>query len=358
MRKLVFVALAATALSAQTPSADDPQAKPVAAQNDPATNNGKESEDDGRIVGGEPAPAGTAKWQVEFFWAKDYDEAAKKKDAIRKPNDPNKIFIADRAEHDLDHKCGGSYIGGGWIVTAAHCFTVAATDTKKPFDTLRLDELAVRMGTQNISDGSGAVFTIDALVVHAGYMQNKIKKHDIALVHVRDDGKIARLGGLLAEIPQQKSTDKPIYDRDELLVTGWGWQGQRNEKTAMRRDTQGNLQKYPGELQQLKISYVAMADCAALPGLKSVSDANYAICAGYIPKPGEEGKDSCTGDSGGPLSRFTGGKRVLVGIVSVGVGCAIRGKPGIYTRVSAYDKWIAAAKAPKHIGKVTLLAHK
>jgi secreted trypsin-like serine protease len=355
MRKILFLALAATALSAQTLPADQPQPPSTA---DPAAGNGEDEEDDGRIVGGEPAPDGSAKWQVEFFWAKDYDEAAKIKDAKRKDTDANKIFIADRAEHDLDHKCGGSYIGDGWIVTAAHCFTVAATDPKKPFDTLRLDELNVRMGTQNISDGSGAIFTIDALVVHAGYLRNKVKLHDIALVHVRDEGKIAKLGGALEAIPLQKSTDKPIYDRDDLLVTGWGWQGQRNANTATRRDSQGNLQKYPGDLQQLMISYVAMADCAKNDALKPVSNQAFAICAGYIPKKGEAGKDSCTGDSGGPLSRFTGGKRVLVGIVSLGVGCAIRGLPGIYTRVSAYDKWITAAKAPKHIGKVTLFPHK
>lgn len=48
----------------------------------------------------------------------------------------------------------------------------------------------------------------------------------------------------------------------------------------------------------------------------------------------DNGKDSCTGDSGGPL--FYNG--VLVGITSWGLGCARY--PGVYARVSAAYGWI------------------
>jgi secreted trypsin-like serine protease len=358
MRKIMFLALAATALSAQTPPADDPPASPAANQSGAVVNNDDDQDDGGRIVGGEPAPPGSAKWQVEIFWKPDYTPDEKIKDAAKLKTDATKIFIEDREAHDLAHKCGGSYIGDGWIVTAAHCFTLASTTPGKPFDTLRLNERFIRMGTQNIADGTGAEFSIDALVIHGGYLRNGIQQHDIALIHVRDEGKIAKLGSALAAIPQQKPTDKPLYNEDELLVTGWGWQGQRNEDTLRRRDSQLKLQEYPADLQQLKILYQPMANCAKVPKMKAVSIATFAICAGYRPKTGEQGKDSCTGDSGGPLTRFTGGKRVLVGIVSVGVGCAIAGQPAVYTRVSAYEKWIAAAKATAHIGKITTLAHR
>lgn len=51
--------------------------------------------------------------------------------------------------------------------------------------------------------------------------------------------------------------------------------------------------------------------------------------------------DTCQGDSGGPLLMFTS-NRVWqqVGITSNGDGCAQPGKPGVYTRVSAYQSWI------------------
>jgi secreted trypsin-like serine protease len=53
--------------------------------------------------------------------------------------------------------------------------------------------------------------------------------------------------------------------------------------------------------------------------------------------------DTCEGDSGGPLEiKLYGQKKLipfLVGVTSLGIGCAI-GNPGVYTRVSSYIDWI------------------
>ena len=61
---------------------------------------------------------------------------------------------------------------------------------------------------------------------------------------------------------------------------------------------------------------------------------------------GEAGHDSCQGDSGGPLTCGEGQDKVLCGIVSWGRGCALRGYPGVYAKVSAYIDWIKGIVEP------------
>jgi hypothetical protein len=52
------------------------------------------------------------------------------------------------------------------------------------------------------------------------------------------------------------------------------------------------------------------------------------------------GEDSCQGDSGGPVIAGEGAAARLMGLVSYGEGCGREGIPGVYTRVSAFAKWI------------------
>lgn len=65
------------------------------------------------------------------------------------------------------------------------------------------------------------------------------------------------------------------------------------------------------------------------------------VCAGFT----KGGKDSCGGDSGGPLMLPLRGKNGTfafhqIGIVSWGKGCAQPKQPGIYTNTQYYAEWI------------------
>lgn len=68
------------------------------------------------------------------------------------------------------------------------------------------------------------------------------------------------------------------------------------------------------------------------------------LCAG-----GNEGEDSCRGDSGGPLMALELGNTnwYAVGVVSYGPSpCGTPGWPGVYTRVGAYVDWILSKLQP------------
>ena len=354
---LSCMALAACGDRAQAPSSQAPAvattktlAKAAAPDDCEARRARHDQDAGGRIVGGEPARPGSAPWQVEILSSPQYDDADRAYDATLPDTDACKIFLAERTSYELAHKCGGAYIGDGWVVTAAHC-----VDNIPGFDGNEgnvLTDRRIRLGTQNLTVDDG-LFAIDAVVIHDAY--RKATKHDdIALARVVVDPRIAAFEaiGRLEAVPLMRAGDRDFDPGEALRVTGWGWMGQRNTRDAVTRmDSEGQLQRSPADLQQLVLNHLPDARCAQEYGKDY--DAG-TLCAGTLAADGsiEIGKDSCQGDSGGPLTREEdGGVRSLVGVVSGGKGCGA-GKPAVYTRMSHYDAWIAAAKAAAKSGKV------
>lgn len=90
---------------------------------------------------------------------------------------------------------------------------------------------------------------------------------------------------------------------------------------------------------KVDLPIVALNQCTTTFRTASVKIVESQICAG-----GERGKDSCTGDSRGPLMntfRNDSGQWYIEGVVSFGsMRCGLQGWPGVYTKVASYVQWI------------------
>ena len=95
-----------------------------------------------------------------------------------------------------------------------------------------------------------------------------------------------------------------------------------------------DTQIFPDELKFTDVPYVDTNVCVDLYAPVFVSP-EYNVCAGDTT---DGGVDSCQGDSGGPLVKHD--EDMQVGIVSFGIGCGRRHKPGVYAKISSEIEWI------------------
>lgn len=245
----------------------------------------------------------------------------------------------------LQHMCGGSLIApgwtgrAGWMVTAAHCIDPAdaSISFNVRFGGVDVDTgYRVRLGTNNVADGSGWTYRIDRVVWHPGYVKPPLngppaRRHDIALIHFRADratrsGTPSRIDA--APIPLDRGP-RPEQVESGLAVSGWGLIDPRIASQY---------------LMAARLLPVPLAVCNRNWGIADAAS-DWTVCAAsdYVRMGGSMAARprSCKGDSGGPLVNEKGARR-LIGVVSWNIsGC--RGdpaKPGVYTRVAAYADWI------------------
>ncbi|RYZ69922.1 MAG: serine protease [Proteobacteria bacterium] len=202
------------------------------------------------------------------------------------------------------HFCGGTLIGKNEVLTAAHCFASYSADTLK-------NKVEIVIGTPIMVTRSGAeVFKVSKYRIHPKYKSGQ-NQYDIAILTLNGNSKVT-------PTPFNTKSDFPAIGATTYVV-GWGY-------TKEGGFTSASLKYAP-----LKI--VSNRDCSNAYG-SQIYDGN--ICA-YA-----EATDACQSDSGGPLFSYDGKKMTLVGVVSYGYGCARRGVPGVYTRVSKFasgDAW-------------------
>jgi trypsin len=189
--------------------------------------------------------------------------------------------------------CGGTLIASDTVLTAAHC-TAGLTP----------DEMQVAIGRERLSDeSSGQVVDVIAYAEYPG----------------RGDAAILRLAEPVGVDPVPLATpDQAAMYAPGGTATAIGW-GLRREYGFKPSDN----------LREVDVPIVSDQSCARAYG-DDVVTTSTEICAGA------EGRDTCAGDSGGPLLvRDAEGRPLQVGITSFGHGCARARYPGVYTEVPA-----------------------
>jgi len=179
-----------------------------------------------------------------------------------------------------------------------------------------VQKLTIQIGDHDIastSDGRHEVRTASRILYHRGFSMQHLH-HDVALITLSQP---ISFGTYIQ--PVCLHSGSPSYDNVLGDVTGWGQLYDNGPQ--------------PTKLQTAAVKVLSHADCVKkYSGNNQVTIGKGMVCAGG------DGKDSCRGDSGGPLTINSKSRAQLVGIVSWGIGCG--SYPGVYTRVDQYLQWI------------------
>lgn len=254
-----------------------------------------------QIVGGQIAPEGAWRAQAAL---------------LSRKNGP--LLSRKNGHGRYEQMCGGTLIAPRWVLTAAHCVA----------DLLPSD-VKVAVGIQSLTRITEAdQLAVDAVVVHPMFDLEKFAVNDLALLRLVKPrpGPYARLVG--------KAQDGKWGTGSLATVTGWG-------STTPESSTGEQLVGLGGsdELRQVDVPIVSDEVCARTYPLLN---RRRMVCAGWP----EGGRDTCAGDSGGPLWVPIGRVWYQVGIVSMSAGCAQPRVPGVYTEVRALLGFINATVRP------------
>ncbi|XP_041926839.1 complement factor I-like [Alosa sapidissima] len=240
--------------------------------------------------------------------ATDYGSTRRKRVVGGQETAPTQIQWQVAIQEEGKVNCGGAYLGGCWVLTAAHCVRPKPESFRVKFS------LWMKRSKIDTTD----IAFVKKVHIHYGY-NAKTYENDIALLELKV------LGGsdqCLRENPAIRAVCVPwsiqqFQPGHNCTISGWG------------RDREGNTQ-----------DKLLWANVALIENCHEHYPGRYRpgmMCAGDV----EGSVDSCQGDSGGPLvCQDPSGVSYVWGVVSWGERCGQKGYPGVYSQVAHYYEWI------------------
>uniref|UniRef100_A0A3B1KDI2 trypsin n=1 Tax=Astyanax mexicanus TaxID=7994 RepID=A0A3B1KDI2_ASTMX len=221
---------------------------------------------------------------------------------------PTQIQWQVAVQEDGSINCGGVYLGGCWVLTAAHCVRPKPQHFKIKFS------LWKKHTKQQTSD----IVPVKNIIIHEHY-NSRTYQNDIALVQLEE---LNTEKECINPNPAVRSVCVPwstlqFLPGDTCTISGWGRNKEGRSATVLKWANVsiiGDCKKYYKE--------------RLFDGMECAGD-----LAGSV--------DSCQGDSGGPLvCTDASGLSYVWGIVSWGEKCGEANYPGVYTKVAYFFEWI------------------
>ena len=252
---------------------------------------GEPLEEDGggvqpRVVGGEPVPDGKYKFVA----------------ALRDITRGNTVY--------QQQFCGGTLIDRNSVLTAAHCV-----------EGVRATRLRVTVGRTVLKSDQGQTRRVGKIFRHPMYNSAESGfRYDAAVLKL--DSRVRNISPIRIPVTSDEAFEEPGR---LATVAGWGTTTYSDSNRSNR-------------MREAQVPIVSDARA------KEVYRSSYTNA--LMVAAGQEGTDTCKGDSGGPLFVETSTEVFnQIGITSFGKRCALKGYPGVYTETNAssirsfiYDK--------------------